>query len=70
MDWLETLPTLMVKHDEGGRYCGIDCLSRQLSDVRSSGILDSFRVKMCMVKIASETVLSLLRVDGTISSKR
>lgn len=54
----------------GGRYCGIDCLSRQLSDVRSSGILDSFRVKICMVKIASETVLSLLRVDGTISSKR
>lgn len=70
MSWLEVLPTLTAKHEKGEKDCGINAVDRRLVNVKAEGIIDPFKVKMHMIKIASETVLSLLRIDGILSAKR
>lgn len=70
VDWLEALPKLVAEHNAGNPYAAIDCLSKQIVNGRSMKLFDSFRVKQCMLKIAGETAIALLRVNQVLKSER
>lgn len=53
-------------HDEGQETLGFDSYSNTLVDTKQKGILDSYRVRSHMIKLAADAAISILRIDDVI----
>ncbi|MHA2407456.1 MAG: TCP-1/cpn60 chaperonin family protein, partial [Candidatus Ranarchaeia archaeon] len=70
-DPIDTLSALRAKHEtEGNLWYGVDIFSGKPVDVRKSGVLETERVKIQMLKSATEAANMILRIDDIIAAKR
>lgn len=58
-----------VADEQGFNRFGIDCSDGQIKDVVEAGILDCWETKSWALKLCSDSVLTILKVDQIIMSK-
>ena len=63
-----SIPDLLSKNVEGSKY-GVDVLNGKLSESKEMKVYDSLSSKMNAIKLASQTAVTILRIDQIIMSK-
>jgi chaperonin GroEL (HSP60 family) len=61
---------LRAKHENPeNRWYGVDVFSGEIKDTRSLNVLEPLRVKIQVVKSATEAASMILRIDDVVASK-
>jgi chaperonin GroEL (HSP60 family) len=61
---------LRAKHeDPANRWYGVDVFSGKVRDTRTLNVLEPLRVKLQVVKSATEAASMILRIDDVVASK-
>lgn len=63
-----SIPDLLSKNVEGAKW-GVDVLKGQLSENKDIEVFDSLSAKTNAIKLASQTAITVLRIDQIIMSK-
>jgi chaperonin GroEL (HSP60 family) len=66
MDTLNAETELRSKHARGHKWFGIDALTAEFADMYERSVLDSLKVKLQVIRSATETAVEILRVDDMI----
>lgn len=66
----EILSALYVAHAAGSSSVGVDIDGEGTKDAAAAGIFDSLAVKLSALRLASETAITVLKVDQIIMSKQ
>jgi thermosome len=70
LDPIDIMVELRAKHeDPNNRWYGVDVFSGHVKDMKSLNILEPLRVKIQVVKSATEAASMILRIDDVIASK-
>jgi len=70
LDPIDVMVDLRAKHeDPANRWCGVDVFSGKVRDTRSLNVLEPLRVKLQVVKSATEAASMILRIDDVVASK-
>jgi thermosome len=70
LDPIDIMVELRAKHeDPANRWYGVDVFSGKVRDTRSLNVLEPLRVKLQVVKSATEAASMILRIDDVIASK-
>lgn len=70
MDPIDVMVELRSKHeDPNNKWYGVDVFSGKVKDTRSLNVLEPLRVKLQVVKSATEAASMILRVDDVVASK-
>ncbi|MCE2507691.1 MAG: TCP-1/cpn60 chaperonin family protein [Nitrosopumilaceae archaeon] len=70
MDPIDTLTTLRSRQMRGERWTGIDVMKAEVSDMKSSEIIEPLSVKIQVVMAAAEAACMLLRIDDVITTTK
>ncbi|MFH4978079.1 hypothetical protein AB6A40_004788 [Gnathostoma spinigerum] len=68
LDSAELVSRLRSQHASGNHRIGIDIENGEVTDVVNKGIIESLRVKRCMLFSAAEAAEQIIRVDNIIKS--
>lgn len=68
LDTAELISQLRAAHNQSQAFMGIDMEKGEVADMRSLGVLESFRVKSAMLTSAAEAAEIILRVDDIIKA--
>lgn len=63
-----SIPDLLSKNVEGAKW-GVDVLNGKLSESKDMQVFDSVSAKMNALRLASQTAITILRIDQIIMSK-
>ena len=70
LDPIDVMVDLRAKHeDPNNRWCGVDAYSGGVKDTRKLNVLEPLRVKLQVVKSATEAASMILRIDDVVASK-
>ena len=70
LDPIDIMVELRAKHeDPANRWYGVDVFSGKVRDTRTLNVLEPLRVKLQVVKSATEAASMILRIDDVIASK-
>jgi chaperonin GroEL (HSP60 family) len=70
LDPIDIMVDLRSKHqDPNNRWYGVDVFSGKVKDTRALNVLEPLRVKLQVVKSATEAASMILRIDDVIASK-
>jgi thermosome len=70
-DPIDTLSALRAKHEtDGNLWFGVDIFSGKPVDVRKAGVFETERVKIQILKSATEAANMILRIDDIIAAKK
>ncbi len=70
LDPIDIMVDLRAKHqDPNNRWYGVDVFSGKVKDTRVLNVLEPLRVKLQVVKSATEAASMILRIDDVIASK-
>ncbi len=70
MDPIDVMVDLRAKHqDPNNRWYGVDVFSGKVRDTRALNVVEPLRVKLQVVKSATEAASMILRIDDVIASK-
>ncbi len=83
---LESIPTMLAKsaglkpldsmikvrseHARGRSSYGVDVIRMKLADMKNSGVVDVLAVKSQILKTATETAITMIKVDGVFSQPK
>ncbi|MEM3857710.1 MAG: thermosome subunit alpha [Thermoprotei archaeon] len=68
LDTIEALAELKAKHEDGKHEYGVDALAGKLADMYKVGITEPLRVKLQVLKSATEAALLILKIDDVIAA--
>jgi len=68
-DAMEILSQLYAAHAKGQSTTGVDIKSKGVCDMKEKGVLDLMLTKQQAIKLASDAVITILRVDQIIVAK-
>mgnify|MGYP001111081296 CR=1 FL=1 len=66
----DILSALKAEHDEGNRWTGVDALKKEICNMKDLGVFEPLRVKVHVIKSATEAAIMLLRIDDAFFAKR
>jgi thermosome len=70
LDPIDIMVELRAKHeDPANRWYGVDVFSGKVRDTRTLNVLEPLRVKLQVVKSATEAASMILRIDDVVASK-
>jgi thermosome len=70
-DPIDTLSALRAKHEtDGNLWFGVDIFSGKPVDLRKAGVFETERVKIQILKSATEAANMILRIDDIIAAKK
>ncbi|MFQ5761624.1 MAG: thermosome subunit alpha, partial [Candidatus Bathyarchaeia archaeon] len=69
LDPFDILPKLRARHASGSAYFTLDALDGRLKDAWTAGILDPLAIKEQVIKAATETAITILRISEFIVAK-
>jgi thermosome len=70
LDPIDVMVDLRAKHeDSGNKWYGVDVFSGDVKDTRKLNVLEPLRVKLQVVKSATEAASMILRIDDVVASK-
>jgi len=70
LDPIDIMVALRAKHeDPANRWYGVDVFSGKVKDTKSLNVLEPLRVKLQVVKSATEAASMILRIDDVVASK-
>jgi len=70
LDPIDIMVALRAKHeDPANRWYGVDVFSGKVKDTQSLNVLEPLRVKLQVVKSATEAASMILRIDDVVASK-
>lgn len=70
LDPIDVMVDMRAKHqDPNNRWYGVDVFSGKVKDTRVLNVLEPLRVKLQVVKSATEAASMILRIDDVIASK-
>ncbi len=70
LDPIDIMVELRAKHENPeNRWYGVDVFSGQVRDTRSLNVLEPLRVKLQVIKSATEAASMILRIDDVVASK-
>jgi chaperonin GroEL (HSP60 family) len=70
LDPIDVMVDLRAKHeDPKNKWFGVDVYSGQVKDTRNLNVLEPLRVKLQVVKSATEAASMILRIDDVVASK-
>lgn len=70
LDPIDIMVNMRAKHqDPNNRWYGVDVFSGKVKDTRALNVLEPLRVKLQVVKSATEAASMILRIDDVIASK-
>ncbi|HXX72166.1 MAG TPA: TCP-1/cpn60 chaperonin family protein, partial [Candidatus Acidoferrales bacterium] len=70
LDPIDIMVDLRAKHESPeNRWYGVDVFSGQIKDTRALNVLEPLRVKLQVVKSATEAASMILRIDDVVASK-
>jgi thermosome len=70
LDPIDVMVDMRAKHqDPNNRWYGVDVFSGKVKDTRALNVLEPLRVKLQVVKSATEAASMILRIDDVIASK-
>jgi chaperonin GroEL (HSP60 family) len=67
---MDLLTKMRSLHNSGRTSIGFDSYSNDLVDAIEEGILEPYRVKSHVIKLAADTAISILRIDDVIIASR
>ncbi len=70
MDAIDTLTSLRSKQIKGEKWIGIDVLKANLTNMKSSDIIEPLLVKKQVVTAATEVACMILRIDDVVASAK
>ncbi len=70
MDAIDTLTSLRSKQIKGEKWIGIDVLKANLTNMKSSDIIEPLLVKKQVVTAATEVACMILRIDDVVASTK
>jgi chaperonin GroEL (HSP60 family) len=70
LDPIDVMVDLRAKHeDPANKWYGVDVFSGKVKDTRALNVLEPLRVKLQVVKSATEAASMILRIDDVVASK-
>jgi thermosome len=70
LDPIDIMVSLRTKHEAPeNRWYGVDVFSGEIKDMRSRNVIEPLRVKLQVVKSATEAASMILRIDDVVASK-
>jgi len=70
LDPIDVMVDLRAKHeDSGNKWYGVDVFSGGVKDTRKLNVIEPLRVKLQVVKSATEAASMILRIDDVVASK-
>ena len=70
LDPIDIMVDLRAKHENPEhRWYGVDVFSGEIKDMRALNVLEPLRVKVQVVKSATEAASMILRIDDVVASK-
>lgn len=70
LDPIDVMVDLRAKHqDPNNKWFGVDVFSGKVKDTRNLNVLEPLRVKLQVVKSATEAASMILRIDDVVASK-
>ena len=70
LDPIDIMVQLRAKHEEAkNRWYGVDVFSGEITDAWSLNVLEPLRVKLQVVKSATEAASMILRIDDVVAAK-
>jgi chaperonin GroEL (HSP60 family) len=66
MNPIDTVAELRNKHDSGMAGFGVNCINGEVVDMFSDGNVKPFLSKISSIRLATETAILLLRIDGIL----
>jgi thermosome len=70
LDPIDIMVDLRAKHENAeNRWYGVDVFSGKVRDIHSLNVLEPLRVKLQVVKSATEAASMILRIDDVVASK-
>jgi len=70
MDAIDTLTSLRSKQIKGEKWIGIDVVKGNLTNMKSSDIIEPLLVKKQVVTAATEVACMILRIDDVVASTK
>ncbi len=70
MDPIDTLTTLRSKQLKGDSWTGVDVMKAEVSNMKSSDIVEPLAVKNQIISAASEAACMILRIDDVIATTK
>ena len=64
---LDSMIKIRSEHTRGHPTFGVDVVKMKLADMQDSGVVDVLAVKSQILKTATETVVTMVKVDGVFS---
>jgi thermosome len=70
LDPIDIMVSLRAKHeDANNRWYGVDVFAGEIRDTRALNVLEPLRVKLQVVKSATEAASMILRIDDVVAAK-
>jgi len=70
LDPIDIMVELRAKHENpSNRWFGVDVFSGEIKDMRALNVIEPLRVKLQVVKSATEAASMILRIDDVVASK-
>jgi len=70
LDPIDIMVALRAKHENHeNRWYGVDVFSGEVKDMRSLNVIEPLRVKLQVIKSATEAASMILRIDDVVASK-
>lgn len=70
LDPIDIMVSLRAKHESSeNRWYGVDVYSGEVKDMRNLNVIEPLRVKLQVVKSATEAASMILRIDDVVASK-
>jgi len=66
----DILSALKAEHGKGNRWTGVDALKKEICNMKDLKVFEPLRVKVHVIKSATEAAIMILRVDDAIFAKR
>lgn len=70
MDPIDTLASLRSRQLKGEKWTGINVMNGQVSNMKSSDVIEPLSVKQQIVSSASESACMILRIDDVVASAK
>lgn len=66
MDEVDVITELRNEHAVGNEYAGVDPIEKTITDMMDTGVVDTVSVKATALDLATETSITITRIDGIV----
>lgn len=70
LDVTDILSALKAEHGKGNRWTGVDALKNEICNMKDPRVFEPLRVKVHVIKSATEASIMILRIDDAFFTKR